>query len=349
MSLMVIMVLTVMLTILLVTACRVLPGEKWQFLGTVPDRKISDRVWDGINLTWYGLLTANAYTFAVAVWIVLTGSLFVYPAVTVAVAVVLLAVCMPASRWVARIVEKKPYTFSVGGASFVGMIMAPWVMMAVIRIQDPTASGASMVIPMMAALSIAYAFGEGMGRLACISFGCCYGRPLDKASPWIRRLFDRWAFVFYGHTRKIAYADRLDGKKVIPVQALTYAVNCGAGLIGMGCFLYGNFALSFVAGLTITQLWRFVSEFLRADYRGNRHISIYQYMTLVSIAYGLAITVLFPVDIRMTVDIAGGLKGLWNPALILGLQLLWLVTFVYTGRSRVTGATISFRVHRDRV
>jgi hypothetical protein len=34
---------------------------------------------------------------------------------------------------------------------------------------------------------------------------------------------------------------------------------------------------------------------------------------------------------------------------ILALQGLWIVFFLYTGRSSVTGSTMDFFVHRDRI
>jgi hypothetical protein len=36
------------------------------------------------------------------------------------------------------------------------------------------------IVPALAAVMIAYTFGEALGRLACISFGCCYGVSISK-------------------------------------------------------------------------------------------------------------------------------------------------------------------------
>jgi hypothetical protein len=44
-----------------------------------------------------------------------------------------------------------------------------------------------------------------------------------------------------------------------------------------------------------------------------------------------------------------GLQGLWQPGTLLFLQGVWLVIFLYTGRSTVTGATLSFHVHHERI
>jgi prolipoprotein diacylglyceryltransferase len=88
------------------------------------------------------------------------------------------------------------------------------------------------LMPVMAALATAYALGEGVGRLACISFGCCYGKPMDQVHPLLRRLFARHAFVFTGPTKKIAYADGLDGREIFPIQAVTATLYCAAALAG---------------------------------------------------------------------------------------------------------------------
>ncbi len=45
--------------------------------------------------------------------------------------VLLLAVTIPASKAVARIVEKKKATLTVGGAVFAGVVAAPWIIMLV--------------------------------------------------------------------------------------------------------------------------------------------------------------------------------------------------------------------------
>jgi hypothetical protein len=40
---------------------------------------------------------------------------------------------------------------------------------------------------------------------------------------------------------------------------------------------------------------------------------------------------------------------LWNPAALLFCQALWLAVFLITGRSMVTGSTLSFFVRSDRI
>jgi hypothetical protein len=182
-----------------------------------------------------------------------------------------------------------------------------------------------------------------------VSFGCCYGRPLSDFNPVVRRLLGTWTFTFTGKTKKIAYEGGLDGQKVVPVQAFSAVVNSVAGLAGTVLFLLSHFGEAFLLTVVITQLWRFVSEFLRADFRGHARISAYQKMNVVAILYAMALTALMPDVVPAAADLEAGLRTLWNPAMILFLQCLWVVFFLYTGRSKVTGSTLDFFVRRDRI
>lgn len=334
-------------TALLLWGFRVLPGEKWQVLATLPVRRNSNGEWQGINLTWYGLLTANAYLVAVAMLVLLLGSIGA-PLGEMALATSgLLALCVPASRLVARLVEGKTHTFTVGGAVFVGLVAAPWLIEGLNRLPGVMRLP---VLPTLAALAVAYAFGEGLGRLACISFGCCYGKPLSQCCPTAQKLFRRWHFAFTGATKKIAYAGGLEGVRVVPIQGLTATLYTLTGLFGAWLFLNGHFGGAFVLTTLITQAWRVYSETLRADYRGRGRFSAYQLMALLALPYTLAIALGYQ-DAPVTTwpELKRGLALFWQPAPLLFLQLLWLSLFLYTGRSSVTGATLSFHVHRDRV
>lgn len=70
-----------------------------------PLEKMDQGQWRGMNLTWYGLLSANAYTFAVIMVVILAASAGMPISVLVLLTVLLLAVTIPASKIVARIVE----------------------------------------------------------------------------------------------------------------------------------------------------------------------------------------------------------------------------------------------------
>lgn len=276
---------------------KVLPKERWQFFAALPLRQGEDGAWQGLNLTWYGLLTANAYAVAVAVLFLLLGAINIPFTGTAVLATLLLALCVPASRLVARVVEKKAHTFTVGGAVFVGVLLAPGVVLLVNRTLGPIL-GFHLPLPAaLAALIIAYAFGEGLGRLACISFGCCYGRRLGAAPLWIQRLCKGRSFTFRGKTKKIAYAGGMEGEEVLPVQALTAILYSGCGLVGILLFLHAHFAAAFLLTLLVTQGWRVLSEILRDDERGGGRFSAYQLMGLTAILYGGGALLLAPAEL----------------------------------------------------
>ena len=172
---------------------RTLPGEGWQVVASVPSSKTEQGEWRGINFTWYGLLSANAYLVAVLVLLVLMGAVGVPPLGTAILAAAMLCCCVPASRLVARIVEKKNDTFTVGGAVFVGILITPFVIALLNRTAGELLAFHIPLMSAWAAIAIAYSFGEGLGRLACISFGCCYGKRLSSSSglstPSLRPLY----------------------------------------------------------------------------------------------------------------------------------------------------------------
>ncbi|MBV5342011.1 MAG: prolipoprotein diacylglyceryl transferase [Deltaproteobacteria bacterium] len=328
---------------------RVLPGEKWQVVASMPVARTEQGEWSGINFTWYGLLSANAYLVAVVVLLVLMGAVGVPPVGTAILAAAMLCCCVPASRLVARIVEKKSNTFTVGGAVFVGILITPFVIAVVNRTAGELLAFHIPIMSACAAIAIAYAFGEGLGRLACISFGCCYGKPLASSSKLLKRLFAGRSFVFFGSTKKIAYAGGMEAIEVIPIQAVTAVFYSVCGLISAGMYLSAHHTSAFLFATITTQGWRSFSETLRADYRGEGKISAYQIMGFIGVIYALAVSYVLAGESTGALELSAGLKSLWSPALILFLQGIWITIFLYTGRSTVTGATLSFHVHRDRI
>ncbi|MCB1734996.1 MAG: prolipoprotein diacylglyceryl transferase [Gammaproteobacteria bacterium] len=328
-----------------------LVGERWQFFATIPTHKDDDGRWHGVNLTFYGLLSANAYVVALAIFILLCGSAGVSAPISLLTLALMLLVCVPASRYVAWLVERKWHSFTVGGAFFAGVVAAPAVIAIVngaIGFGNMSAATPVPVLPTLAAMAIAYAYGEGLGRLSCISFGCCYGKPVDQAPDWVARHFQRWNFTFFGNTRKVAYAGGLQGVKLIPIQAITALTYTLIGLLSTWLYLRGMITAALFTALIVTQIWRFASEMLRADYRGDGRISAYQIMALVAIAL-TGIYALMAQESSTTFRVIDGLSALWNPAVILSLLAVWVLIFTYMGRSTITEATLQVRVRTDQV
>ncbi len=327
---------------------RVLPQERWQFIATLPLVKDADGHWRGVNLTYYGFFSAVAYVVAVVAILSLLSAIGVPSGMILALVAGTLLVCVPASRIVAGIVEKKRHTFSVAAAFFVALFAVPAVAFLVNAFSG-NPKPVLPYLPVLAAAAIAYAFGEGLGRLGCISFGCCYGKRLEETPPWAQKLFSRWHFVFLGRTKKIAYASGLDGARVLPVQGLTALLYVATGLAGFWLFLRGQEGVAFLATITVTQLWRIYSETWRADYRGDGQASAYQWMAVAGVVYALLVAFLLPAVAHPKADLFAVTETLWSPGMLLFLQVLWIAIFVYTGRSSVTEARVAVRVCEDRV
>lgn len=325
-----------------------LPHERWQVLGTIPLRKQTDGQWQGLNLTFYGLFNACAVTFALFLTLfLLVAAGFPLKAVVLTVCG-LLMLCAPSAKWIARLVEKKKHTFTIGGAAFCGMVGSPLVLLALQPAASRFFAMELPVMPFIAAMAIGYAFGEGCGRLACLSFGCCYGKPIDALPARLQRLAQPFSLVFYGNTKKAAYADGLCGRRVLAIQAITAVVYTLTGLIGLHLYLESHLRGAYLTCVLTTQIWRILSEFARADYRGGRKISAYQYMAGITALSGVIYDFFLPAA-APEINLTQGLHILWNPAVLLSCQVLWMGIFLFTGRSKVTAARISLFVHSDRI
>ena len=72
-------------------------------------------------------------------------------------------------------------------------------------------------------------------------------------------------------------------------------------------------------------------------------------MGMIGVIYSVGAAWLLSDEPSGMPNLLNGLSNLWNPALILFLQGIWLVIFLYTGRSTVTGATLEFHVHTEHI
>lgn len=328
---------------------RTLPAERWQMLAAVPVAKSIDGSWRGVNLTFYGFFSATATVFGFAMILVLLASVGMPVALAIALALLVLLVCVPASRLIAGIVERKRNTFTIAGAAFVATILLP---LAIVLLQPLAAKFLHhefAVLPILAAGTIAYALAESIGRLACLSFGCCYGMPLRDARPALARIFQKHNLVIHGSTKKAAYASGLAGEALVPVQAITSAVFAASGVAGLALFLAGQFRLAALVPLLASWGWRACSEWLRADHRGGSRISAYQVMAIVSVLYLGAFVMLLPTPSVTAPDLSAAFVQVFSAPVILLLQMFWGALFFYYGRSRVTGSTLSFHVIAERV
>lgn len=326
-------------------AFAILPQEQWQIMAVLPRHRADSKRWHGLNLTYYGFITASAVTFAAGNMLFLLGALHVRLSISLLFVLSLMSLAVPASKVIAKVVEKKAFTFTIGGASFTGLVMAPVVAVAINEMNPQP--DVLPILPALSALVVSFALGEGLGRLACISYGCCYGKPLSACSPVVRTLFKTLHCRFTGATKKIAYAGNLESVPVVPIQAITAVISTTGYLIGMGLFLTGRFAAGLFVALLITQGWRAVSEIWRADHRGQGSISMYQVMSVVGIGYLIAVTMFVPSSSLTAPDLLTGLHSLWSPAVLLFLQSIWAGMFLFMGRSHMTGSVLSLFVNKE--
>jgi prolipoprotein diacylglyceryltransferase len=325
-----------------------LPGERWQMLAVVPLKKGTEDNWHGSNLTYYGFFIATSQLISLTLLLILLGAMGLSISGTMLAILIVLAFCIPAARLMAMLVEKKRHTFTIGGASFIGILLAPWS----IQLSNTILASADSklpVIPVLAAMAIAYTLGEGLGRLGCISYGCCYGKPLKECNNFLKWMFARASFIFYGSTKKAVYEAQLSGEKLIPIQAITCVLYTLGALIGSYLFLIGLFTPALLFTIALTQLWRILSETMRADFRGFGNISAYQKMGIMSVLYMLGVIYFVNGAPYSDPEILDGIGVLWDPFVILGLQFLWLVFFFTFGRSTVTTSTISFELIRKHI
>ncbi len=338
--------LTAALAALFAWAFRNLPRERWQVLAAIPRSREPDGSWRAVNLTYYGLFTALGVAVALAVAVFLPGSVGLPLSFLSWCIVAVMALCLPAAKIINRMVEGHWHGFTVGGASFVGMLAGPWLVWAVASLTVPGQENAATLY-VLGSAGASYALGEGIGRLACISFGCCYGRPLADCPAPLRRLFGPMPFVFEGRLKKAAYAHHLEGRRLLPVQAMTAVVCSTAGLVGLALFLSGRWVMAYVLPIAVTQLWRFASEFLRADHRGGGRITAYQSMAIVSAVYTFALGWIWPAPPRFLPDAGRGLALLWTPGAILLIQAIAAVVVLRMGLSTVTTARVALGLRGD--
>lgn len=324
---------------------RYLPTENFQVLACVPP---ADKEKSGVNYTYYGFILASASVLGGMLYLILVGFAGVPVMLSLINLLAVLGICIPSAGWMARLIEHKRHSFTVGGAGFVAyLISPPMVGITSYLAGFPTTAA---ILPTLAAMQVAFVFGEGLGRLGCISFGCCYGIPVSTMSGTLRNIFEKWNFVFKCPTRKACYASGFQDQKLVPIQGITSIIYSLAGFAGAAFFLHGYYITALIATTVIHQVWRVVSEFFRADYRGSfGHISKYQIMAGLCIGISLLMSIVIPITPAVVQPLTAVFANLWDPVIILSMQALWLAVFYFTGKSQVTGNKLSIHLHEDKI
>ncbi len=326
---------------------RHLPGEGWQIAWVIPARQPQGDglSWPAVNITFYGVISALAYTLATLAYFFLTGALG-QPLLAAAVyAGMLLAIGIPASKLVNRWVEGVA-GHTIGGAVFsviVSAIPALLLTQWLVGQWGMTLNAAAT----LAATGACYALGESIGRLACLSFGCCYGKPIAQCSPLQQALYGPTATVYRGRMKKIAYASQLDNQPVVAVQSIACVLLFVLFLLAVWTLWKGFFMASIIISIAGSQLWRAYSETLRADYRGREGFTVYQGMALVGAALAplYAAWAVRSLDCTIVAIAARGWQAVFSVEILLACQALGLLILIYMGKSYVTTAKLDFALN----
>jgi hypothetical protein len=317
---------------------RILPNEKWQFIASIPVAKNKNGIFESINLTWYGFFTSSSIVYSVLIFTVLalSGGAEIQQITVFVVAI--LAVAVPSAKIIAAMVEKRSGTITIGGAAFAAIIVAPFITMLLPYFGD----GRPVSGLMLSSISTAYAAGEGFGRLACLSFGCCYGKRMDSCNRIAQMLFSKFNFRFYGGLKKASYEDCLEGVRLLPVQGITAVLLSVTAIASASLIFSGHYKAAFLFSVCVTFGWRLLSEFLRADFRGASKISAYQIMSLTAIIYSIAVSSVVWFGGSGSTYMSMVVPVMTDIRFILTMQMLWLLGFIYTGISSVTKSRIEF-------
>jgi len=343
--------------ILLVTApvlywCfRNLPQERWQFAAILPSpvRTAADHAWSGTNITFYGVISALAYAAAVTTFIFLCGTVQQPVVATLCFIGSLLLICIPASRLVARWVEGGRANFTVGGAVFAGALLLPIAVQCARYVAHALGTTSFNATALIASASLAYVLGEAIGRLGCLSLGCCYGRPISEIGPLQRALYGTTATTYRGQLKKISYASNLENTPVVPVQSIASVVLLLLFVVGAWLFWRQQFVASALLSVWGSQLWRLYSETLRADYRGGGSISAYQWMAVATCAIATITIAAAAGDTTLAPRFVHGWQAISQIEVFIGIQALALGIVWFMGRSTVTGALVNLRLFRERM
>ena len=332
---------------------RNLPLERWQFAAILPNPSggRSDGHWIGTNITFYGVISAAAYVVATAMFIFLCGSVAQPLWGTVVFITTLLAACIPASKLVARWVEGGNVNFTVGGAAFAATLLLPAAVYLARTVATMTGASGSRfdAAALIAAAGLAYVLGEAIGGLGCLSFGCCYGRPISAVGALQRALYGPSATTYRGQFKKISYASNLENAPVVPVQSIASVVLFALFLIGLWLYWQQRFVASALIAVWSSQLWRVYSETLRADYRGGGKFTAYQWMAAATCVLATLSVGMLASDSSSQPRFTQGWASVSQLEVFIALQGLALGIVWFMGRSQVTGALVNLRLFRDRL
>ncbi|MFH0976294.1 MAG: prolipoprotein diacylglyceryl transferase family protein [Spirochaetota bacterium] len=314
--------------------------ERYQVLFCFPTEK-KENSWSGFCITWYGLIISLSFTFSFIIFVFLMGSSGISYLSVVIPVLISVAIGVLASKLLAERIEKTKATISVAAAMFTSFLLIPPSFFIYGKIFSETPIPVMIVL---SSISIAFAFGEGYGRIACISFGCCYGKPVDKTGWFLRRIFHRMNFTFRGGLKKASYAGNLEGSPLVPIQGITSIVNVLTGITGIVLYYHGNFSSTLLTVIISLSAWRILSEQFRIDNRGSGKISAYQIMSLFNIGYSVFISVALYSANPLLPDFEKGINAVLSREIFPVSIVIFSILLIFYGKSKVIFPEIKLKV-----
>lgn len=315
-----------------------LSRDEFQFFCAIPYKKIEENTYEGTNITFYGIISALSCSASVFLFLVLIKFIDFPLKLAYFILITIFLTGLYASRTLAYIIEKRKDTLTIGGATFVsGIISVPLIYFFIksFNINE------TYFLPVLTALTTSYTFGEGLGRLACISFGCCYGKPAERY-PKLPKILK---IKFFSETKKAVYDSNYKNLELINIQGIVVCLFTILAILSVILIMLEKFKIALLISFTMPAIVRFFSEFFRDDNRGiNYKLSTYQFFSLILVIYSLIFLYIFkPLETKIYIKSTIFFS---NTELII-LTALFFTTLIHSGVSKVTASKISFNLKKS--
>jgi hypothetical protein len=145
--------------------------------------------------------------------------------------ITLLGACVPAAKILARVIEGKANTLTIGGASMFGLFLAPWIVAAMNTVFHGDGGGGHIAAARRVGDCrdcVCVRGGDGASGLSQLRLLLWSASESESslACPNCLRSIMR---CLSAETRKAAYERNLEAVPLVPIQAMTAAVSVASG------------------------------------------------------------------------------------------------------------------------